>query len=73
MKKYEIVKEVSNPCAPDTCEITEQEVENPQEYVRELYKNDKSAELSVSEKDGAIIIEVVCEAAQRHRYTFSEI
>ncbi len=73
MKKYEIVKEVYNPCAPDTCEITEQEVENPEEYVRELYKNDKSAELSVSEKDGAIIIEVVCEAAQRHRYTFSEI
>ena len=73
MKKYEIVKEVYNPCAPDTCEITEQEVENPQEYIRELYKNDKSAELSVSEKDGAIIIEVVCEAAQRHRYTFSEI
>ena len=73
MKKYEIVKEVYNPRAPDTCEITEQEVENPEEYVRELYKNDKSAELSVSEKDGAIIIEVVCEAAQRHRYTFSEI
>lgn len=73
MKKYEIVKEVYNPCAPDTCEITEQEVENPEEYVRELYKNDKSAEPSVSEKDGAIIIEVVCEAAQRHRYTFSEI
>ena len=73
MKKYEIVKEVYNPCASDTCEITEQEVENPEEYVRELYKNDKSAELSVSEKDGAIIIEVVCEAAQRHRYTFSEI
>ena len=73
MKKYEIMKEVYNPCAPDTCEITEQEVENPEEYVRELYKNDKSAELSVSEKDGAIIIEVVCEAAQRHRYTFSEI
>lgn len=73
MKKYEIVKEVYNSCAPDTCEITEQEVENPEEYVRELYKNDKSAELSVSEKDGAIIIEVVCEAAQRHRYTFSEI
>lgn len=73
MKKYEIVKEVYNPCAPDTCEITEQEVENPEEYVRELYKNDKSAELSVSEKDGAIIIEAVCEAAQRHRYTFSEI
>ena len=73
MKKYEIVKEVYSPCAPDTCEITEQEVENPEEYVREIYKDDKSAEFSVTEKDGAIIIDVVCEAAQRHRYTFSEI
>ena len=71
--KYEIVKEVYNPCAPDTCEITEQEVSNPEEDVRELFKNDKSAEFSVTEKDGAIIVEVVCEAAQRHRYTFSEI
>ena len=71
--KYEIVKEVYNPCAPDTCEITEQEVSNPEEFVRELFKNDKSGEFSVTEKDGAIIVEVVCEAAQRHRYTFSEI
>lgn len=73
MKNYEIVKEVYSPCAPDTCEITEQEVENPEEYVREIYKDDKSAEFSVTEKDGSIIIDVVCEAAQRHRYTFSEI
>ena len=73
MKKYEIVKEVYRPCAPDTCEITEQEVENPEAYVREMFKSDKSAEFSITEKDGAVIIEVVCEAAQRHRYTFSEI
>ena len=73
MKKYEIVKEVYSPCAPDTCEIIEQEVENPEEDVRDIFKSDKSAEFSVTEKYGAIIIEVVCEAAQRHRYTFSEI
>ena len=38
-----------------------------------MFKSDKSAEFSITEKDGAVIIEVVCEAAQRHRYTFSEI
>ena len=32
-----------------------------------------SAEISSSEKDGTLIVEVVCEAAQRHRYTFSEV
>ena len=37
MKKYEIVKEVYSPCAPDTCEITEQEVENREAYVREMF------------------------------------
>lgn len=73
MKKYEIVKEVYNPCAPDTCEITEQELSDPKAYVRDMFKNDKSAEFSVTKKEGAIIVEVVCEAAQRHRYTFSEI
>ncbi len=73
MKKYEIVKEVYNPCAPDTCEITEQELSDPEAYVRDMFKNDKSAEFSVTKKEGAIIVEVVCEAAQRHRYTFSEI
>lgn len=73
MKKYEIVKEVYNPCAPDTCEIMEREVEDPEAFVRDIFKDDKSADFSVTEKDGAIIVEVVCEAAQRHRYTFSEI
>ena len=73
MKTYEIVKEVYNPCAPDTQQIMEKAVEDPEAYVRAIFKDDKSAEFSVSEKDGSIIIEVVCEAAQRHRYTFSEI
>ena len=73
MKAYEVVKEVYNPCAPDTQEFLELEVDDPVAYVKDLYKNDKSAEISTSEKDGSLIIEVVCEAAQRHRYTFSEV
>ena len=73
MKAYEVVKEVYNPCAPDTQEFLELEVDDPIAYVKDLYKNDKSAEISTSEKDGSLIIEVVCEAAQRHRYTFSEV
>ena len=51
----------------------ELELEDPIAYVQDLYKKDKSAEISSSEKDGALIVEVVCEAAQRHRYTFSEV
>lgn len=73
MKTYEVVKEVYNPCAPDTQEFMELELEDPISYVKDLYKNDKSAEISSSEKDGALVVEVVCEAAQRHRYTFSEV
>ena len=73
MKTYEVVKEVYNPCAPDTQEFLELELDDPIAYVRDLYKNDKSAEISSSEKDGTLIVEVVCEAAQRHRYTFSEV
>ena len=73
MKAYEVVKEIYNPCAPDTQEFLELEVDDPVAYVKDLYKNDKSAEISTSEKDGSLIIEVVCEAAQRHRYTFSEV
>ena len=73
MKAYEVVKEVYNPCAPDTQEFLELEVDDPIAYVKDLYKNDKSAEISTSEKYGSLIIEVVCEAAQRHHYTFSEV
>ena len=73
MKTYEVVKDVYSPCAQDVQEIKELELENPEEYVRDLYKHDKSATFSVTEKNGDIIIEVVCEAAQRHRYTFSEV
>ena len=73
MKTYEVVKEVYNPCAPDTKEFLELELEDPIAYVRDLYKNDKSAEISSSEKDGTLIVEVVYEAAHRHRYTFSEV
>lgn len=73
MKTYEVVKEVYNPCAPDTKDFLELELDDPVAYVRELYKKDKSAEISSSEKDGTLVVEVVCEAAQHHRYTFSPV
>lgn len=73
MKEYEIIKDVYSPCAPDTQEFLELTLEDPEAYVRDLFKNDKSAEFHVSEKKGSLIIEVVLEAAQRHRFTFNEI
>ena len=42
-------------------------------YVRGLYQGDKSVEISVSEKDGSLTVEVVCEAAQHHRYIFTKV
>lgn len=73
MKTYEVVKEVYNPCAPDTREFLELQLEDPESYVRDLFKKDKSAQFDCTEKDGSLTVEVVCEAAQRHRYTFTEI
>ncbi len=73
MKEYEIIKQVYSPCAPDTQEFLEAELESPEEYVRSLFKNDASAEFDVTEKDGTTTIEVVCQAGQKHRYTFNEI
>lgn len=73
MKKYEVVKEVYSPCAQDAREIKELDLESPEQYVRDLYQHDKSAQFACSEKDGDLIVEVVCEAAQRHRYTFTEV
>ena len=71
MKNYEVIKEVYNPCAPDTKEFLELELDDPIAYVRGLYEQDKSAEISSSEKDGTLVVDVICEAGQHHRYTFS--
>ena len=73
MKKYEVVRDVYSPCAPDTCQFLELELDDPERYIRQLFEKDKSAQVSSTEKGGSLIVEVVCEAAQRHRYTFTEI
>ncbi|MDE6880547.1 MAG: hypothetical protein K2P20_04235 [Oscillospiraceae bacterium] len=73
MKEYEIIKQVYSPCAPDTQEFLELELEDPETYVRGLFQNDASAEFNVTEKDGSTIVEVVCQAGQKHRYTFNKI
>ena len=70
---YEMIKEVYNPCAGNTQEFSELELEDPVAYVRGLYQGDKSAEISVSEKDGSLTVEVVCEAAQHYRYIFTKV
>ena len=73
MKTYEIVKEVYNPCAPDTREFLELTLEDPAAYVEGLYRADKSAQISAAENKGSLVVDVVCEAGQRHRYTFTEV
>lgn len=73
MKQYEVIKDVYSPCAPDTKEFMELTLEDPERYVRDLFKKDKSAQFDVTAKDGDVIVEVVCEAGQRQRFTFTEI
>ena len=50
--EYEILKEFFSPCAGDmfplSQEITEQEVANPEQYVRDLFKNEKDPQFIVS-------------------------
>ena len=73
MKEYEVIKDVYSPCAPDTQEFMELSLEDPEAYVRDIFKKDKSAEFNITQKDGDTVIEVVCAAGQRHRYVFTEI
>ncbi len=73
MKEYEMIKEVYSPCAPNPQEFKEVQLEDPVAYVKDLFKNDKSAEIEVTEKNGSTIVDVVCDAGQHHRYTFTEI
>ena len=77
MKEYEIVKEVFNPCAADqrrdTCETIEKEVENPEAFVKEQYRQESHVEFLASEKDGSLIVEVLFDSGRKHRYTFTEL
>ena len=77
MKEYEIVKEVFNPCAgeqrPDTCEIEEREIADPESYVKELYRHESHVEFLCTEKAGSFVIEVLFDSGRKHRYTFSEL
>ena len=77
MKEYEIVKEVFNPCPgdqrPDTSEIIEKEVENPEAIVKEQYRQESHVEFLVSEKHGSLIVEVLFDSGRKHRYTFTEL
>lgn len=75
MKKYEVIKEVFNPCGgtqlPDNSEITEMQLENPAMYVQELYKKERSVEFLATERDGSTVIEALLEGGRKYRYTFT--
>lgn len=77
MKKYEVIKEVFNPCGgtqlPDNSEITEMQLDNPAMYVQEQYKRERSVEFLATEHDGSTVIEALLEGGRKHRYTFCEL
>lgn len=73
-RRYEIVKELFLPCTdgllPRTCEIEEQRLSSPWDYVRALYPGRQDALFSESEEEGNSTIEVTFDSGQRHKYTF---
>ena len=77
MKKYEVVKEVFNPCGgdkrPDNREILELNLEDPAHYVQQHYMQERSVEFLAMERDGSPIIEALLEGGRKHRYTFNEL
>lgn len=78
MKKYEVVKEVFNPCGgdkrPDNREIMELRLRDPADYVQQQYMQERSVEfLALEREDGSPVIEALLEGGRKHRYTFNEL
>jgi len=75
--EYEIVKEFFSPCAGDmfplSQEIFEQEVADPEQYVRQLFKTEKDPVFVVSETEGGLVVEARLISGAKHRFTFNEI
>ena len=75
--EYEIVKEFFSPCAGDmfplSQEILELEVADPEQYVRDLFKNEKDPEFITTHKDGSLVVEARLVSGAKHRFTFNEI
>ena len=75
--EYEIVKEFFSPCAGDlfplSQEISEQEVADPEQYVRELFKNEKDPEFVTTQSRDGLVVEARLISGAKHRFTFTEI
>ena len=68
MKKYEVIKEVFNPCGG-----TQLQLDNPALYVQDQYRHERSIEFLATEHNGSTVIEALLEGGRKHRYTFSEL
>lgn len=76
MKEYEVIHEMLNLCPGNQMRdifIEEIMIEDPEEYVKNKFKNDNSFRYEVTEKeDGSLVFEIMT-ASLHQRYTFSEI
>ena len=75
--EYEILKEFFSPCAGDmfplSQEIIEQEVADPEQYVRDLFKNEKDPQFIVTKNGESLVVEARLVSEAKHRFTFTEI
>ncbi len=75
--EYEILKEFFSPCAGDAFplsqEITEQEVSDPEQYVRDLFKSEKDPQFITAKNGESLVVEAQLISGAKHRFTFTEI
>lgn len=77
MPKYEMVKQIIDPCGgdqlPSSSHIQELEVGDPAAYVRSQYPDERKVSFVTHEIDGGAVVEAVFPGGQRHRYSFHSL
>lgn len=77
MPKYELIKQIINPCGgdqlPSDSHIQEVTVTDPAAYVRSQYPEERKVSFVTQEQDGSAVVEAVLPGGQRHRFTFTQI
>ena len=75
MKEYEVIREIFNLCSGNQMRDTfvdEIFIDDPEQYVRDIHKNEPNFTLEKTTYDDHIVIDIKTEEISQ-RYTFTEI
>ena len=68
-----IFETLGDPVAIVDASGTEQEVADPEQYVRDLFKNEKDPQFIVTKNGESLVVEARLVSEAKHRFTFTEI